>query len=319
MEQIAIRFIEKPDLNDAEGIIRWFCNVFGLSNPEAENPVEEQILKTFVAAARDGKGLSSSELDLESKLARSTVIYHLNRFRDAGLLVKRGRKYYLRAGEMEKVIQEIGYDLERELRGLIDTARRLDAMMHGNMISIKSRGRGGRRGDDDMADEEKAEEEVGESEKEADDAKPDGKAEMREKMLRLAAEFDNYKKRIRKEVEEAGIAGKASLVKEILPVVDEFQLAILALEKAGDKDMLKGITMLYSNFMDTLKRNGLSEISCEGRFNPFRHEIVMVRESREKEGTILDVVKKGYEFNGRMIRPASVVVAKPEGEKEDNR
>ncbi len=170
-----------------------------------------------------------------------------------------------------------------------------------------------------MADEEKAEEEVGESEKEADDAKPDGKAEMREKMLRLAAEFDNYKKRIRKEVEEAGIAGKASLVKEILPVVDEFQLAILALEKAGDKDMLKGITMLYSNFMDTLKRNGLSEISCEGRFNPFRHEIVMVRESREKEGTILDVVKKGYEFNGRMIRPASVVVAKPEGEKEDNR
>jgi hypothetical protein len=140
MEQIVIRFLEKPDQNDAEGIIRWFCDVFGLSNPEDENPVEVQILKSFVEAARDGKGLSSGELDLETKLARSTIIYHLNRFRDAGLLVKKGRKYYLRAGEMEKVIQEIGYDLERELRGLIDASKRLDMMMHGNMISVTSRG-----------------------------------------------------------------------------------------------------------------------------------------------------------------------------------
>jgi len=142
MQQIMVRFIEKPDQNDAEGIIRWFCDVFGLSNPDAENPIEEQILKSFVEAARDGKGLSSAELDLETKLARSTIIYHLNRFRDAGLIVKRGRKYYLRAGQMEKVIQEIGYDLERELRGLIDASKRLDMMLHGNMISIKSRGQG---------------------------------------------------------------------------------------------------------------------------------------------------------------------------------
>jgi hypothetical protein len=142
MQQIVVRFIEKPDPNDAEGIIRWFCDVFGLSNPEAENPVEEQILKSFVEAARDGIGLSSSSLDLEAKLAKSTVIYHLNRFRDAGLIVKRGRKYYLRAGEMEKVIQEIGYDLERELRSLIDTSKRLDMMMHSNIIAVKSRGQG---------------------------------------------------------------------------------------------------------------------------------------------------------------------------------
>ncbi len=142
MEQIVIRFIEKPDQNDAEGIIRWFCDVFGLTSQEEENPVEEQILKSFIEAARDGKGLSSGELDLETKLARSTIIYHLNRFRDAGLLVKKGRKYYLRASEMEKVVQEIGYDLERELRGLIDASKRLDMMLHGNMISVKSRGQG---------------------------------------------------------------------------------------------------------------------------------------------------------------------------------
>jgi DNA-binding transcriptional ArsR family regulator len=142
MEQIAIRFIEKPDQNDAEGIIRWYCDVFGLSNPDAENPIEEQILKSFVEAARDGRGLSSSELDLETKLARSTVIYHLNRFRDAGLIVKRGRKYFLRAAKMEGVIQEIGYDLERELRGLVDNAKRLDMMMNSNIITMKSKAQG---------------------------------------------------------------------------------------------------------------------------------------------------------------------------------
>ena len=160
-----------------------------------------------------------------------------------------------------------------------------------------------------MADEEKIE-------SKAEEATPDEKAEMREKMLRLAAEFDNYKKRTRKEVEEAGMMGRANLMKDMIPVVDEFQLAIMAIDKTGDKGMMKGMVMLYSNFMDTLKRNGLSEISCEGRFDPFRHDIVMVRESREKEGTILEVVQKGYEVNGKMIRHASVVVAKPEKGKE---
>lgn len=145
--------------------------------------------------------------------------------------------------------------------------------------------------------------------------KIDEQAEMKEKMLRLAAEFDNYKKRTRKEVDEASLLGKAALVKDMLPVIDEFQLAIIALEKSEDKHMLKGITMLYSNLMDTLKRNGLSEIKCEGRFDPFRHEIVMVKESKEKEGTILEVIGKGYELGGRLIRPASVIVATPEKKK----
>jgi molecular chaperone GrpE len=162
-----------------------------------------------------------------------------------------------------------------------------------------------------MADDEKMIE--GEPKEEVLQEGPaDMQAEMKEKMLRLAAEFDNYKKRTRKEVEEAGIIGKANLIKDMLPVVDEFELALQAMDKAGDTEMLKGIKMLYSNFMDTLKRNGLSEISCEGRSDPFRHETVMVMPSKEKEGTILEVVKKGYEVNGRMIRHASVIVAKPE-------
>lgn len=145
---------------------------------------------------------------------------------------------------------------------------------------------------------------------------PKESEDMKEKMLRLAAEFDNYKKRTRKEVEEAGIIGKANLVKEILPVIDGFQLAIVAMEKSEDREMVKGVEMLYSNLMETLKRCGLAEVKTDGRFDPFRHEILMVKPSKEKEGTILEVVKKGYEFSGRMIRPASVIVAKPVDEKD---
>ncbi len=145
-------------------------------------------------------------------------------------------------------------------------------------------------------------------------AAEDGDA--KERFLRLAAEFDNYKKRTRKEVEEAGIIARANLVKEILPVIDEFQLAIVAMEKSDDKELVKGVQMLYSNLMETLKRSGLGEVKAEGKFDPFKHEIVMVQESKEKEGTILQVVKKGYEINGRMIRPASVIVAKPIEEKK---
>ncbi|MDE1865382.1 MAG: nucleotide exchange factor GrpE [Candidatus Micrarchaeota archaeon] len=138
--------------------------------------------------------------------------------------------------------------------------------------------------------------------------------DMREKFLRLAAEFDNYKKRTRKQVDDAGAMGKANLIREILPVIDEFQLAMLAIQRSQDKELVKGVEMLYSNLMDTLKRSGLSEIKAEGRFDPFRHEIMMVKESPEKEDTILEVVKKGYEFNGMMIRPAAVIVAKPKND-----
>jgi molecular chaperone GrpE len=68
--------------------------------------------------------------------------------------------------------------------------------------------------------------------------------------------------------------------------------------------------MLYSNFIDTLKKEGLKEVEVDGIFDPYRHETVMVRESDEKEGTILETVKKGYVFEGMLLRPASVIISK---------
>ncbi len=129
MDRIVIRFFERPDSDEPEEIIRWFCRVFGLSNPEEKDPIEEQILLEFARAAKKSDGLSSSELDIDTNLARSTIIYHLNRFIEVGLIVKKGRKYYLRGSEMQKAIEEIEYDIEREMRRMLDTAKEFDRLM----------------------------------------------------------------------------------------------------------------------------------------------------------------------------------------------
>ncbi len=142
--------------------------------------------------------------------------------------------------------------------------------------------------------------------------------ELKEHMLRIAAEFDNYKKRIKKEMDGAENLGKASLVKNMLPVIDEFELAILALNDAKDRNVAKGIEMLYSNFVDVLKKEGLEVIAANGLFDPYKHEIIMTRESEKKDGTILEVVKKGYMFGNRMLRPAAVIVSS-EKKKSDDR
>lgn len=124
-----IRFVERPDSESPDEMIRWFCNVFGLSNDDDSDRIEEDILRSFVTAAYHDEGLASSELKLHADIARSTVIYHLNRFIDVGLLVKHGRKYYLRASEMSKAIEEIEYDIDREMSRMLDTAKEFDRLM----------------------------------------------------------------------------------------------------------------------------------------------------------------------------------------------
>jgi predicted transcriptional regulator len=137
MERIEIRFVEMPDSQDPASIIRWFCRVFGLST-EGDS-LEEQIFRNFVEAAYTNKGLASSELKLDTTLSRSTVIYHLNRFIEAGLLVKHGRRYSLRASELSKAIEEIEYDINREMSRMLDTAKEYDRMMLTKASSRKKR------------------------------------------------------------------------------------------------------------------------------------------------------------------------------------
>ncbi len=142
--------------------------------------------------------------------------------------------------------------------------------------------------------------------------------ELKERMMRIAADFDNYKKRTRNEAEVSRNTGKAEAVAGLLPVLDEFEIAMAAIQKSKDKETFKGVEMLYANMLDALKRAGLVEIEATGMFDPSKHEIVMAVESDKRHGTILEVVRRGYAVGGIMLRPSSVIVARePSGQAGD--
>ena len=133
-------------------------------------------------------------------------------------------------------------------------------------------------------------------------------ADLKDRMLRLAAEFDNYKKRVAKDLGASSDKGKAEIIAKLLPVIDEFELAISNMDVK--QEHAKGISLIYSNFISTLKSAGLRELEVSGRYDPYKQEIVLAEESDEEEGAIIEVVRKGYAFNEIMLRPASVIVAK---------
>ena len=140
--------------------------------------------------------------------------------------------------------------------------------------------------------------------------KPETEAqELKERMLRIAAEFDNYKKRTSVDLQRSRLEGKAEAVRPLLGILDEFELTLIAASKSDDKKLAKGIEMLYANFVEALKKEGLSEIKTDGSYDPYVHEIMQTRESDHPEGSILEVVRKGYTLGGIMLRPASVIVA----------
>ena len=132
--------------------------------------------------------------------------------------------------------------------------------------------------------------------------------ELKDRLLRLAAEFDNYKKRTAKENENAKLLGKAELMRKLLPTLDEFELALSVSSKENKE--IKGFEMIFSNFLDTLRSEGLEVIETDGRYDPYKHEIILTKESDKEEGSILEVVRKGYMLNGILLRPATVIVAK---------
>ncbi len=132
-----------------------------------------------------------------------------------------------------------------------------------------------------------------------------------DKMLRMAAEFDNFKKRTRREWELHEKKANARLLNEILGVLDDFDRAFASDGDTGDH-FQSGIRMIYDRLVTILKSSGLSEIESEGvRFDPQYHEAMGDAESDEVEpGCILHIVQKGYMINGQLLRPARVIVAR---------
>ncbi len=126
MRKIIIKAIDKPSIDKPDYMISWFCEALGLSNTDDKNTIEAQLLKSFLIAAQKSDGISSSQIKLKGDIARTTVIYHMNRFIETGLVVKKGRKYYLRSNALSSAIEEIEYDIDRELQRMHDIAKIFD-------------------------------------------------------------------------------------------------------------------------------------------------------------------------------------------------
>lgn len=145
------------------------------------------------------------------------------------------------------------------------------------------------------------------------DAAATERDQLRDQLLRTAADFDNYRKRARREMEDAKLRGKDEAIKEILPVFDNLERAVAAAENAqAISSVVEGVKMVLKLFEDTADRMGLKRIKTVGeRFDPAVHEAIQQQETdAEPPGTILTEVVPGYMFGQRLLRAAMVVVAR---------
>jgi molecular chaperone GrpE len=144
---------------------------------------------------------------------------------------------------------------------------------------------------------------------------------LKEQLLRTAADFDNFRKRTRREVEEARMRGKDDAIKDVLPVFDNLERAVAAADNAQSvASVVEGVKMVLKLFQDTAERMGLNRVATVGqRFDPAMHEAIQQKETDEAPpGTVIIEVMPGYMFGQRLLRAAMVVVArKPAAPKPD--
>ena len=140
-----------------------------------------------------------------------------------------------------------------------------------------------------------------------------------ERLLRTTADFDNFKKRAARERQEAIKFANESLIQKIVPVLDNFEMALAATQSSstdGLKSLSEGVAMIHSQLRQALADSGLEDITATGQvFDPNLHEAVSQQESSEvAEGHVLQQLRKGYKLRERLIRPATVIVAKKPSE-----
>lgn len=141
------------------------------------------------------------------------------------------------------------------------------------------------------------------------------------RLYRLGAEFENYRKRTMRQREEDRKYSNEKILKALLPVIDNMERAISAAENTGDSQLLSGVEMVHRNMLDTLKSFGLIQFgSLKEEFNPEIHEAMQqVETDEEKPGIIVNEYMKGYKLNERLLRPSMVAVAaEPKSGPDDN-
>jgi molecular chaperone GrpE len=136
---------------------------------------------------------------------------------------------------------------------------------------------------------------------------------LRDQLLRTAADFDNFRKRARREQEDATRRGRETTIKDLLPIFDNLERATSHAESSADtKAVSDGLRMVSKQFVDTLDRMGVKRVVTVGQpFDPSRHEAIQHLESKEHPaGTVMAEVQAGYTIGDFLVRPALVVVSK---------
>jgi len=136
--------------------------------------------------------------------------------------------------------------------------------------------------------------------------------ELKQRMLRQQADFDNTRKRLRREAEEAGQRALVRFVRPVLGELDNFRLALDAASPEKFQDFAMGVSMIRDNLDGILRESGIEPIPAEGVFDPQWHEVVAeVEDPDQPRGTIAEVQRHGYRLGDQVVRAAQVIVTRP--------
>lgn len=135
--------------------------------------------------------------------------------------------------------------------------------------------------------------------------------DLEDKFLRLAADFDNYRKRMVREIEELKDVIRVELIKTLLPILDDIERAFQSIPENSDSNIREGIGMVMKNFQNWLSDQGVKVIEVSDNiFDPRYHEAIVIEESRDIEEDKVEELRKGYLLNDRVIRPTIVKIIK---------
>ena len=151
---------------------------------------------------------------------------------------------------------------------------------------------------------------------EAPQPEVDELTKWREMALRTAAEYDNYRKRCVKDREDFTKYANRSLLEELLPVIDNFEMGMQMAQQDTSSMIYIGMSMVQKQLADFLAGQGVEAIECAPgqEFDHNVHEAIMSEPSDQPEGTIIRILRKGYNLRGRLLRPVNVVTAAPREE-----
>ena len=128
-------------------------------------------------------------------------------------------------------------------------------------------------------------------------------------LQRIAADFDNFRKRTARDHQALVATATERLVKNLLPVLDDLERALEAAAEHEEVKLEEGVRLVHRELSHVLQKEGLTAVETDGKFDPHEHEALLTQPSEAEEGAIVEVIQKGYRLGDRVLRPARVVVS----------